>query len=242
MNDLQRRICGYGLTAVAVGALVWAGFLRHQSADIGTLESSIRTQLGMAYAIPSKDKHGVELSARLHMLESVEAMLREAEQMEPNSASLRECRGFLHHVRCEYKEAAVCYAEARELPGVNAEMRDTLVFNEARMLDAAGEPQAALAVFEQHRKGLQPQFSVPCDLERAGLLHELDRDSEAKVLLLGVVEHRGEQPASWIRAGQQLEAMGEFEAADQAYSQAVERAPRDQLLPRPPQVAPGRGR
>lgn len=224
MNDLQRRICGYGSTAVVAAGLIWAGFLRHESADIGTLESSIRTQLGLAFNIPAKDKDGNELTARTQMMATAEQMLGEAEQLEPERASLREFRGFLHHLRGEYKDAAQCYAEARGMQGVDAEMRDTLVFNQARMLDAAGEPKAALTVFEEHRDGLQAQLSVQCDLERAALLHQLERDAEAIALLKGVLEHRGEPPMAWVRAGEQLEELGETEAADQAFAQAGERA------------------
>lgn len=225
MDDLQRRVGGYGLAGLVAAGLIWAGFVREEPADLLTLQSSISAQLGLAHSIPAEDKQGRPLTARLAMLASVEQTLAEADKIDPDNAILREFRGFLHHLRGEHRQAASCYAEARELPGVDADMHDTLVFNEARMLDAAGEPRTALSVFERHAAALQPKFAAQCCLERAALLHQLERDGEAKELLLSVLQRRGEQPMAWIRAGQQLEGIGEVEAAETAFAQAAERAP-----------------
>lgn len=224
MNDLQRRLSGYGAAAVVAGVLIWAAFLRHQPADLSTLMSSIDTQLRLAYGIPAEDKAGQPLSARQQLLDTAGQMLAEAEALAPRMAALREYRGFLLRLRGDCRGAAACYAEARELDGVDAELHDTLVFNEARMLDAANEPKAALAVFERHGGSLQAKYAAQCNLESAALLHQLERDAEAKELLLAVLQRKGEPPMAWIRAGEQLEQIGEADAADGAYARAADRA------------------
>lgn len=225
MNDLRRRVLGYGIAAVAVSTLVWAGFVRTEPPDLWTQLSSIDTQLRLCYGIPANDKQGNALSARVEMLADAERRIIAAEQECPNLAMLREYRGFLHNLRGEYREAAQCYAEAMGMEGVDAEMHDTLVFNQARMLDEAGDAKAALAVYEQNARSMQSKFEAQGLLERAAILAKLDREIEATELLSAVLKHDGEPPMTWIRAGEQLEAMGETDLAEAAYEQASARAP-----------------
>jgi len=221
---LRRRLLEYGTASLVAGTLLWAAFYR-ASADLGTLMSSIRMQLQMAYAIPPVDKHGVPLSQRESMLSEIEHSLDQAEALAPRLAAVAEFRGFLHMLRSEWRTAAADYHRARGLDECDIDQRDTLVFNEARMLQKARDPEAALLVFTANKPQLEPHLLSQCEIESAALLHELGRDPESLALLQGLLAGDEQDPTVLVQAGQQFEALGRLDLADTAFTRAAVYAP-----------------
>lgn len=225
MNEAGIRVVGYGTAAAVLAGLVYGGFIYRAEADLTTTLSSIDTQLRLAHAIPAVDKQGKPLSARLEMLASVDQMLTGAEALHPDNPMLAEYRGFLCMLRGEHQAAAGHYRRARAMPGVDADMRDTLVFNEARLLAKAGMQQQALQVYEQYQGGLQAKFQDQGVLEQAELLAAMGRSAEAQSRLAPLLRDAAVHPSATVQAGRQLEALGCPEAAEAAYEAAARTIP-----------------
>ncbi len=257
MQATQKRILVYGLAAAVVGGLGWVGFVRHTPADLATLLGAIDNQLRLAYLLPEKDRDGRPFSERAAMLDTVERMLDDAAAQDPRLACIEEYRGFLHRLRHEPRAAALCYRRARAMDECPAEMADTLVFNEARMLLAAGDHDGALQAFADHGDRLQPQWRAERDVERAGILAAAGRLDAAATAVEAVIAGAGAEPMAAIRAGELMAEHGRTEVAERAYRAAATVSPvgtyrwatlkRDQgsadtaieLLERAAQAAPG---
>lgn len=221
MSQVVKRMVGYGAGAAAAAVLVWAGFVRSTPPDLMTLLSSIDTQLRLAHAIPAADNQGRPLSARRQMLADVGGLIEVAATLEPQLACIEEYRGFLAMLQGRHRDAAACYRRARGMQECSPEMRDTLVFNEARMLKAAGEPAAALQVFDQHGPTMQAAWRPQRDVECMELLVTMGRTQDAEQRLGGVVAAAAEAPMASVRAGQLLEQAGRPASAERAYLAAA---------------------
>src|SRR5690349_19450686 len=224
MHDLGKRCAGYGAAAAVAATLVWAGWIRYQPADIMTILGSVDTQLRMAYAIPATDKHGARLTARDEMVADAGRRIEEAAALEPHLALVEEFRGFWHMLRGEPRQAAACYRKARGMQGCDADMADTLTFNEARMLQKAGDVQAALAVFAERGPGIQGKWHTELELEWADLLTEAGRRDEAATRLLPLCTV-SEDPMTTVRAGELLVKLDRTQDAEVAFRNAGEVSP-----------------
>jgi tetratricopeptide (TPR) repeat protein len=219
MNDTGKRCVGYGAGTAVLSALIWAGWIRYQPPDVMTILGSVNTQLRTAYAIPPVDKNGVRLSARDDMVADAGRRIEEAAALEPKMAIVEEFRGFWHMLREEPRQAAACYQKARSMEGCDDDMADTLTFNEARMLQKAGDSQAALAVFTTAGDRIQPKWRAQRELECAQLLADLGRKDEAEARLLPLVS--SEDPMTTVRAGDLLLKLDRTDAAERAYGAAT---------------------
>jgi hypothetical protein len=224
MDDFGKRCAGYGAAAAVASALVWAGWIRYQPPDIMTLLGSIDTQLRMAYAIPPVDKHGARLTARDAMVADAGRSIEAAARLEPNMAMVEEFRGFWHMLRDEPRQAAACYRKARGMEGCDADMADTLTFNEARMLKQAGDLPAALAVFAERGPGIQAKWHAERELEHADLLLAAGRKDEAATHLLPLCTV-GEDPMATVRAGELLVKLDRAQDAEAAFRNVGETSP-----------------
>lgn len=220
MNDISKRCVGYGAGAAVLSVLVWAGFIRVVPPDVGTLLSAIDTQLRLAHGMPAVDQQGVRLSARDEMLAEAGRRIDQARAQAPDLAAIEEYRGFLHMLRDEPRQAAACYQKARGMQGCDADMRDTLTFNEARMLQKAGDSAAALAVFTASGDSIQAKWRSHRELECAGLLAELGRTDEAEARLLPLIAAAADDPMAAVRAGELLLRMGRTTQAERAFAAA----------------------
>lgn len=222
MGSTQRRIAGYGTAAALAGSLLWAGYGREALADVQTLVSASEVQLRMASVMPERDQQGAKLATREKLLADAEVMLGQARAQEPGLARIEELQGFLHGLRGRPIEAAACYRRARGLSECDTDMRDTLVFNEARMLARGGDGESALKVFAEHGDLLQEKWRAERELECAAILAGLGRRQDAEARLQPLLERVAEQPLPAARAGQLLEDWGRTEAAERVYTRAAE--------------------
>jgi tetratricopeptide (TPR) repeat protein len=224
MNELVRRVQLYAGGAIVLSALVYLGFVRTADPDFMTALGAADVQLRLAYGMPAVDKAGRPLAARVELLDGAEQHLAAAARQEPDSPMLVEMQGFLRRLRGDPRGAAGDYRRARSLPGCEPEQRDTLVFNEARMLAEAGDREAALAVFATEAGGLQEKYREPAALEHASLLHELGRDQEAAAQLDRIAA-ASQAPLTWLEAGRQYCALGRSDAAEQELAKASPTVP-----------------
>jgi tetratricopeptide (TPR) repeat protein len=224
MNAVVRRVQLYTGGAAVLSALAYLGFVRTTDPEFMTALGAADVQLRLAYGMPAVDKAGRPLSARAELLEGAERQLAAAARQQPDSPMLVEMQGFLRRLRGDLRGAAAEYRRARSLPGCAPEQRDTLVFNETRMLAEAGDRQAALAVFAAEAGGLQERYREPAALEQASLLHQLGRDQEAG-LQLDRITAASQAPLTWLEAGRQYCALGRSEAAEQALAKAQPTVP-----------------
>ncbi|MEC7583069.1 MAG: tetratricopeptide repeat protein [Planctomycetota bacterium] len=213
------RIWFYGAVSLVVGGLLYGGFLHQPQPGLSTLLGATNMQLRLAHGMPATDKQGQPLPARSMLLDKAEAQLALAHDQAPESPVVAEFQGFLQQLRGDWRGAAGSYRRARTLPGCAADQHDTLVFNEARALAMAGDPEAALAVFTHSRESLQEQFVLQRDLEEAGLLGQLGRDVEAMQRLQRVAA--GDTPMAWVQAAHCYEEMGRVDEAVALLDRAV---------------------
>jgi tetratricopeptide (TPR) repeat protein len=173
------------------------------------------------------------------MLDAAQANLDAARAQAPESPIVAEFDGFLCHLRGRPAEAAAHYRRARSLPDCSADQRDTLTFNEARMLAAAGRHEAALAVFAS--AALSPALLPQACIEQAELLHRLGRAAEAATRLDQAMTSldaavRAEPKVSgrdlaadaamaWLQAGVLWDRMGHRDAAASCLERAVPTVP-----------------
>jgi len=223
MEPFVRRTLLYGSGSALLLALVYGGFVHRADPDLGTLLSSVDVQLRLAAGMPATDRDGRPLAAREQLLQQADGYLALAQQLAPQSPIVAEFEGFLAGQRGDRRGAAAHYRRARTLPGCTPELRDTLVFNEARMLAAAGDAAAGLAVFDANATALQPVYQDQSRIESASLLHQLGRDAEAVQRLEQVL--RSDQPMAWFGAGRVYAALGRVDEADSALERAAATVP-----------------
>jgi tetratricopeptide (TPR) repeat protein len=223
MEPFVRRALLYGGGTVLLLALVYGGFVYRADPDLGTLLSSIDVQLRLAAAMPATDRDGRPLAAREQLLQQADGHLVTARHLAPQSPIVAEFEGFLCNQRGDHRAAAAHYRRARTLPGCTPELRDTLIFNEARMLAAAGDAAAALAVFDANSSALQPVYQDQCRIESASLLHRVGRDTEAMQRLAPVL--RSDRPMAWFGAGRVYAELGRVDEADTALERAAATVP-----------------
>lgn len=225
MNETTNRILLYGLGVAIAGGLAFAMATNEASADAMTLLSSAQTQLQLAYVIPAKDKQGHELSARQEMIAKAVQSLEQAEQQAPGMACTAEFRGFAHMLLGEYAAAAACYERAQGCRDCEAEQRDVLAFNQARMLAKAGRGDAALTVFRAHQKALDARFGQQREIEEAGVLRGLGRADEAMATLDRALGGDAVEPVVWLQAGLEFEQLGHLDRAEAAFVHVAKTVP-----------------
>lgn len=225
MNEAQGRALLYGSAMTVVAGLTAAMMLYKPKPDVYTLLGSADAQLRMAYAIPAVDKAGQPLPAREEMIDDAQKSIELAESIEPGLACTAEFRGFVHMLRGEHRDAARVYAEASRCRDCTEEQRDVLTFNEARMLAAAGEPDAALAVFARNAERLDSRFGTQRTLEEAMILRQAGRSAAAEQRVDAVVAAGSLDAMAWLQAGREYLELGAGKKAEQALTHAVTGVP-----------------
>ncbi len=216
VNETTSRALLYGSALLVVGGLCAGAMFFRPSADLQTLLSSADVQLRMAYAIPAKDAAGVPLPAREEMIADAERNLAAAERLQPGMAVTAEFRGFVHMLRGRHKAAAEAYGQARNCQDATAEQRDVLAFNEARMLAAAGEIDAALATYERHATALDARYGQQRRIEEAGVLRQAGRTKDAEVRLDAAAATAGIEDFAWLQIGREYLELGAHGKAETA--------------------------
>ncbi|MBK8096465.1 MAG: hypothetical protein IPK26_05115 [Planctomycetes bacterium] len=225
MNDLQRRSALYAPAGLLLAGLCYGGFVYRAEPDVGTLLSAANMQLRMAHGLPVADKNGQPLDVRVDLIAQAWANLQRAEAQAPGMAVTAEFVGFAQHLRGEHTAAAASYRRARACADVQPQQRDGLVFNEARMLAAAGRHAEALAVLDQHGGQVAADLRAFREVECAALLRELGRRDEAVARLQTAMADRMAAPMAWLQAGLEFERLGDVVAAASALQQAQAQVP-----------------
>jgi tetratricopeptide (TPR) repeat protein len=225
MHNRSKRVLLYGAASFVLSGIGVAWVKTDRGADVTTLLGSAEVQLKMAYAIPATDKHGDALDRREKLIADAEANLAAVERQQPGMACTAEFQGFALMVRGKYAEAAETYHRAQSCSDCQAEQRDVLTFNEARMLAKAGYRERALEVFRAHRKALDERYSFQRSIEEAGILRELGRRVEADQLLDAMLREAGDAPMAWLQAGLEFEQLGITEKAERAFEKAAKEVP-----------------
>ena len=189
-----------------------------------TALSSAQFQLRVAYGMPAVDKDGRPFASREQLIESAAQQLVVAERQVPNSPVLGELQGFLLSLRNKPRGAAAAYRRARALPGCEPDQRDTLVFNEARMLAQAGDQKEAISVLAVHRAEVQAKYADQLILEQVSLLRQVG-DPVAAVAQLDALMAASSDPMAWVEAGSHYAALGRAAAADAAFARAAGAVP-----------------
>ncbi|HEX6811073.1 MAG TPA: tetratricopeptide repeat protein [Planctomycetota bacterium] len=225
MQNGSKRVLLYGAASFVLSGIgiVWA---RHEAeADIDTLLSGAEVQLKMAYVMPATDKQGKPIDARETLIAEAEANLAKVERQQPGMAVTIEFQGFARMLRGKYAEAADSYHRAQSCSDCQAEQRDVLAFNEARMLARAGFRERALEVFRAHQKALDQRFAHQRSIEEAAILRELGRRVESEQLLDAMLRGASDEPAAWLQAGLEYEQLGNVDKAARALEKAAAEVP-----------------
>ncbi|MBL8755213.1 MAG: hypothetical protein JNK15_18055 [Planctomycetes bacterium] len=225
MHSHTKRALLYGSAVVTLGAIGYLWQHRVQDADVMTMLSSVNVQLRLAYGMPAADKQGKPLSARVDMIAQADRSLADVERIEPGLVDTAEFTGFSHMLQGRYADAAAHYARAQLCKDCGDEQRDVLAFNQARMLAAAGQKEAALAVFARHADRLDRRFGHQRRLEEATILRQLGRRPEAIQRATVVLEDAAAPSMAALQAGQELFELGESGAAESALARAATELP-----------------
>lgn len=225
----SRRALFYGAAAALTGGLCFAGFVYKADADVETLLGSADIQLRLAYGMPETDKAGRPLAARETLVADIEKMLDIVDRQRPDMAVSVEFRGFTRRLRGDYAGAAALYRKARSCGDCTADQRQTLVFNEARMLVAAGDGEGALRVFATEGRDLPAHLQVQRAIEEAQVLRGLERNEEAERRLdaagASIAPDGDEAAVAWLQAGLEYDLLGAHAKAESAFERAAARVP-----------------
>jgi tetratricopeptide (TPR) repeat protein len=225
MSDNRRRLVLYGAAAVVIGGLAVLGSREAAEADAMTLIGSANVQLRLAYGMPSKDRHGKPLSSRVDLITSAVSNLERVERLGLAIACASELRGFAASLQEDFSGAAEWYAKAQTCADVEAEQKDVLAFNEARMLAKAGKADAALACFSRYASALDQRFGHQRTIEEATILAGIGRRQEAEARLAKVAQAADADAGDRLRAGEAYVAIGAVAEAAAVLTQAAVDAP-----------------
>jgi len=217
MNQGPKRALLYGGAGAVLTAIGLVAANTSAEGDIETLLSSANVQLRLAYAIPANDLQGKAFTSRVELIASAEGFLASVERRAPGLACTAEFRGFASMMKGDFQAAATAYAAAQRCADCQAEQRDVLVFNEARMQVLAGNGEAALATFGRHAALLDRRFGHQRAIEEAGILRALHRNTEAEQRLAVVVADGAAAPMAWLQAGREFERLGCSDRAETVY-------------------------
>lgn len=218
----RRRLWGYPLAATITGSLLYFGFFREVDADADTLLSSVDVQLRLAAGMPEADRDGGPLAARVELLGKVRGMLETIDRSGMDTAVLDEYWAFLLRLEGDVDGAVARYRRGRSRPDCGPELRDSMVFNEARTLHAADRSDEALEVLAGSREELGGELQVEADLLMASIHRALGRDQRAAELADAVAANDAASAVARVRSGRMLEALGSVERAEAAYERAGE--------------------
>ena len=219
------RIVLYSAAAAAVAALLYAGFIHQPKPDFLTDLSAARMQLGIAYAIPALDKDGKEMDSRRQLIATASEQIARAASQQPDHVATRELQAFLAMVDGKPLEAGRLYGEAMELEGVDAEIHDSLLFNQVRCLDDGQDAAAGLAALDAGFERVQDKYRTEALLLRARLLGRTGDRKQALEVVRDLVASEDVVPMARAEAGEQLESFGLLGEAEAAYARAAEEAP-----------------
>lgn len=225
MNPTLKRALLYGSALLVLCGFGFAMATADDSADAATLLSSADVQLRLANGMPARDKQGRPLTARDDMIATAEHHLAAVERIQPGMAVTAEFLGFACMLRGRYVDAAAMYEKAQHCTDVQAEQRDVLAFNQARMLGKGGQRQQALDVFARNAVALDRRFGHQRSLEEAALLRELGKRVDAEQRLDAVVRDAAAAPMAWLQAGVEYLELGHFTKAEAALQRAEATVP-----------------
>ncbi len=216
-HDLRRRVVGYGLVAVAAGALVWAGWLRTAEADFGTLLGSAEVHVRLASSMPARDGSGSPVAAREQLLDQAEEYLRRADAVARGNPLVGELGAMIRYLRGAPAEAAAQYARTRALPECSATQRSQLAINEARMHLLAGQPAQALALVAPDGP-ITAADQDAAAVERMRALQDLGRRDAALALARQLADSTTAEVPYRLAAAETCERLGEAAAAERIYT------------------------
>lgn len=225
MNALHRRLALYGAAAAALGGLGIFALVAPAEADAMTLLGGADVQLRLAYSMPAVDKEGKPVSTRKDLIDAAIGNLERVASLGAMPASTAEMRGFAASLQDDFVGAADWYDKARSCPDVEAEQKDVLAFNQARMLAKAGRPEAALACFARHAEALDRRFGHQRAIEEAAILADAGRRDEAGTRLAKVVKAADADVGARLQAGEVYARMGDVNEATNVLVQVAPEAP-----------------
>ena len=225
MNETTSRALLYGIALTVLGGVVALWAATDNEADVMVLLNSAEVQLQAAYMTPATDLDGEALTARADLLETALCHLESVERRRPGMACTAEFRGFAHMLVGEHLQAAACYERARRCADCLEEQRDVLVFNQARMLVAAGEAHRALRLLAKHRDALDARYGPRRRLEEADILIGLGREQQALQRLQLVTAEAPVAPMASLEAGLRYLQLGREAEATRALEAASQGAP-----------------
>ncbi len=223
MNDIAKRIAGYGIGTAVVAGLTYAVLVREIDADTMSLLSSAHAQLGLAQNFPVQDREGRPNEARVKMLLEVRDLIKRARVQEPDLHAGIQLEAHLSWTNGDYRKAATLFQEAQTSRDKTPETSVIDRLNEARMWRAAGNPEKALRVLDPLSGFLVGQ-AMSTQIQQALVLVELERPAEA-VAIAKRVAHSCTDAVLLIDVGRLLESQDETAAAEVAYRNAATSMP-----------------
>ncbi len=231
MNKTQRRLIGYGTTAVVGFALVVAGTM-HFDPDTPTMLSTVEVQLRLLNGMPAKDSEGNVLTERAKIQEEVRRSLAILAKRQPDDPVVLEFRAFFAGVDGRPQDAAKLYRRVWQLDdaSIDEEQRSVLVFQESRMHELAGDNELALEAMELGadlvKNNWAVKFASAADLRRANLLLGLNRKDEAVAFARAAVERMPDStPGVAVEAGLLMEQADHAAEAEAMYSAVAQNEP-----------------
>lgn len=221
MQNIGRRLIGYGASGAAVAALVYGGFFYRADAEVGTLLGSAKVQLSLAMSMPAHDKNGAPVAARESLLAEVETIAASLEVRQPGLFEALELRAYIAYARGDRDRAVALYRQLEQHHDCREEYRTDLAFNRAGILEEAGRLDEALASLQQSQARMATDDQARSGLRQARILDQLDRRPQARDLLVGIATADATTPMRRMAAAQALEAMQALPDARAAYERAA---------------------
>ncbi|MCB9868486.1 MAG: hypothetical protein H6837_01435 [Planctomycetes bacterium] len=218
MNDLTRRVLGYGAGALVVGGLVYAGFLHRGQADAATLLGSVEVHLRLAASMPEKTTDGGVNAVRRKLLGQAREFLEAARLDDPELFLGFEFAGWLSALDGDFKTAAAMYRRAQSGKGATPQSAEADLLNEVRMLRAAALPEQALQVLA--KRLVSPENAAASRIETM-LAHAQAGRADAAAAVASEVIETVKKPMPLIEAAALLESQGKLAAATAGYQRAA---------------------
>ncbi len=218
MNETSKRAMLYGATTVALGAMIYGGFVHEPDPDFGTLIRAADVHAASAARTPPgiEDTDGRDL--RSNLIAKAKDYLVLADGQRPATFVSYEQHAYLSYLDGDYMAAAGYYGKAADHPDCREDQVDKYFLNRIRLIRRAGNSTEALAEFETNATRFVARSVNEAKQLHCRLLGDVGQKEKATKVALSMCAPGSAGEGACVQAGNLLEEIGDIGQAQVAYS------------------------